>query len=99
MHEAANVLHTARDTARDKAAYSIHASALRAVKDWHPPPRLCDKFTVHAAFTNPAGINHEPNASAETESQHNVVVSQRTPKYYGRYYRDPQKGTPNFGKP
>ena len=34
-----------------------------------------------------------------------VVVSQnkgtqyRPPIYYNPYYRDPQKGTPNFGKP
>ena len=34
-----------------------------------------------------------------------LVVSQnkgtpiQTPKYYNPYYRDPQKGTPNFGKP
>ena len=34
-----------------------------------------------------------------------MVVSQnsgtptQTPKYYNPYYRDTQKGTPNFGKP
>ena len=38
-------------------------------------------------------------------AQIDLVVSQnrgtpmQTPKYYNPYYRDPQKGTPNFGKP
>ena len=33
------------------------------------------------------------------ESQVVVSPNNGTPIYYGPYYGDPQKGTPNFGKP